>query len=760
MKKSLLCVFSLFLLLTLVFTACKQPVNNDAKITSLPGLHALPAPNVRATGYGPTGVIRVSWDPVANANGYDLYRKSVAGNGKSAVVFLASFSHNTTLTYDDQISDTNEFIVGTKYSYLVVAYSNWSSNDGSGGVGTIITNNEELLVLQNSSKESSAVTFSSSGSNALLGRGMSYPAPKNLKIVKAIQYNTTGNPGDPLNGYDQTDVIRATWKAEPGVRYHVSYGISDGLTKKDPKVPLYFAQIVTPPVGSFNVETLEYDLPIIYGNVTVQVAAIPLAGDTYYEHGKPASASLNVTETYLPTPNIVNVFFQDAESVLLVWEMEEAESYKIYRFVTNDSTYVINDDIFVYDSWKNITNSVWKNYDPAYDYHIAIDSIQDLLPLQLANAQIYYMIIGEKSKAVSLPAMATITNTYKIPDLSATNIGWDAHILDWQGIRLWWTPNPNETYKLYRAVYNVFETQTPTYQEVSLANINVAADGSHGLIDTPAYRNSYMYKLETYGANGKLLGTTYDEVDTLPYYPYIYEYLDLSVTVNPDNLPTAADPDIRAPAYEMGYYISHGSLNNEQFIKLVASDESIKISRTQATGGNVEIAPYEQVGTLISASDIDFNKEYLDNPGPGRFQYKIEVVRGNTVLFTPYFQPAAVSAPTNIGAAWISLNRNTVGSVSTIEVIGAGTTDRINGTKVFVRYANGSSQAIAQDKVLNNNFQAEELTVTRDGNTGNAYSFNVTTAVALSWYIQVYYQTAAQAAVGTYTFLGDFLFDN
>jgi hypothetical protein len=126
MKKTLFMTGGAALLaFVLVFSACKDAYNLTNSAPRLPGPANLKAVNAQE------GVITLTWDPVYDAAGYYVYRKT--GSEPAVGPFKSSGSSNSlfadgTNRYDDIVSDTNRLQAGVAYTYTVVAVSATSTS--------------------------------------------------------------------------------------------------------------------------------------------------------------------------------------------------------------------------------------------------------------------------------------------------------------------------------------------------------------------------------------------------------------------------------------------------------------------------------------------------------------------------------------------------------------------------------------------------------------------------------------------------------
>jgi len=757
MKKSKIFVVGIIGLLVvaggMIFTACSEPEPEpvpepvpELKVEDnlgKEGIETLTATaSVTATVYGPTGFIRVAWEPVSRATKYVLYRKSVDKDGTTAVKFMNQYvgSAATTgtpvsLTYDDKASFSNEFKVDTKYTYKVIAITDWSSTSNEAADSWKPTTVDEWLSLQNKSKDSNTISFDASGDNALLVPGSKLASPKEVNLTKVINYSTTNAA--------KSEAIRVSWKTEPNVGYIVSHSANKGWQKT---FSTYVSEANLNPTADVTAFDgyFAYNIPLSFGEVYVEVIAIHSTTNTqtnarYYLDSDPASVTGTFARTILSTPTNFSVTEIGNGSVKLSWDkMWDAESYKVYRYKYNSNTVSIAGTGQIYESWAEVTDGI-----TYYDDINNANKIQGTLTTELStenNATWQYLLVSVAGDNVSIPASATTTFAFNAPVISATALGWDIVRKDWSGIHVSWTPNKDdETYQVFR--YPIGKN-VATNDDILGTSVDVTgqrqvfADGKHGFIDTPEYRISYRYELVA--TRGTKQAKSHVDVNTTPY----SDFLGIGLTTNntfADPIPAATDTT-RYSAYDHSYEVTG---NIEYLNKLMKDTEVIRVYRAPADASGTETAAYAKIVDITKSQlSVYLAKPQIVPLGPGIWRYKIEVVEGDKVVFTPTGQPNVISAgnPSNMT---ISINRTDSG-VCTFQVNNAAKNARVHGTKLIVRYASSTiNSADAQNKLSGtqpNTFDQYPLTLTRDSTTDNYTTgqFFTATTLGLYWAARVY----------------------
>ena len=135
MKKSLLFGVIVLLALGLAFTACEQPLT-DYNLNV--GHDSLSSPSLTVKKY-PGGVL-LTWEPVINTTGYQVWRQQTSPQQGPAVQ-LGTVTATGITRYADVKSLVNPLSAGSSYRYTVVAQSN-SSTSGATVPNEVVQNSK------------------------------------------------------------------------------------------------------------------------------------------------------------------------------------------------------------------------------------------------------------------------------------------------------------------------------------------------------------------------------------------------------------------------------------------------------------------------------------------------------------------------------------------------------------------------------------------------------------------------------------------
>jgi hypothetical protein len=774
MKKSLL-VFGVIAMMvhSLAFTSCEQPTDQTVTTVSKTELQTLPPPaNVKATAYKESGVIRVTWDAVANAAAYDVYRR---GGNASVQLVRANFTPTTTgtpdpyLVYDDTIGWNNELRAGESYVYKVVAKTNWSTNPAAAtsnpwaAAGSQVTDPYSAIV-QNSSRDSNAVSFGS-----LLPANSKLPSPKNLKVESLVVTDAYVTP------YDKTEIIRASWEKAPGLNYLVRYSLgNEGTVDANGG---YLAAI-TPSATEYLAVTAYQDLPIIRGGkINVEVIAYrPYTGagtaitDVYYLPSDPAANSIEKLPALLAKPSISVGPNGSYGDVALAWtNPATADAYEIYRFITSSGTYTPVPTPgtvtgIIYNDWTNITNAIKasvretavNNLTGEISY-AAVDSPGETAPGQY----LYYAIVAKKGSAKSEAALSNAVTsqfTAAAPALSGWFEGGSISFANsnwWNGIAnvpakvvLQWNNNDTDgyTYKVYRAaaVSNGDTITGPVGNEwqweelTSPITISDAGTSTATIYDAPPLRKAYRYKLVTsytsYANTSSVTNAatvkTLESYTTLSEYPYQTNRVNISLSVNLPELPNPLG-NKRGTAYQLEYKIDETDLAIYQLKTYILQDgEKVRISRNRFAGGYGGYASGDEgadFGQLrqIQKAELNNTSKWLEQNLSGYYDYRIEVIdAADKPLFNDYRTVAYNNSPGP--SAGLTFTRQTGGVVTpgkvrlTVTGANSGIDAYLQGTKVYVKYVTGTTLQNAIDKFNNPAEAATTLELALKQDTVNA----------------------------------------
>jgi hypothetical protein len=127
MKKTLL----IGIIALVVFGACQQPLS-DVKLGIDPASIASPSLTAQKA---PGGVL-ITWPPVENASGYQVWRQRAKGVAQK----VADLNAADNLRFADVNSITNPLASGVDYKYTVIALSNSATSVGGGNPNVVVQN--------------------------------------------------------------------------------------------------------------------------------------------------------------------------------------------------------------------------------------------------------------------------------------------------------------------------------------------------------------------------------------------------------------------------------------------------------------------------------------------------------------------------------------------------------------------------------------------------------------------------------------------
>jgi hypothetical protein len=781
MKKLLLGITGVSLLLIFTLASCENgTTSTNLTTTSMVGLQTLAAPtNVKAIGFGETGVIRVTWEPVANAAGYHVYRKSVAPSnqgGETQWTFKAAVQRPVStptpaaafLGIEDIISQTNEFKPDVTYTYKVVALTNWSSSPYGTNTWPAATANADNvdLVLQNSaSADSNGVKFDAPSTDPK-------KKPKNPLSPAGSQLKTPEITLTPVKTYSATGIseeLQVSWNASPGVKYIVyySYG-SDVLVFYN---ATGFVNSITYTAGQTKAISR---FPLINGKTNVQVVAQQSSG-TYYADSEPAVENYEGAQTILAAVTLTAG--RAGNVVALSWNDDyPGATYQVYRFKAKDTGsggYVSGG--YIFDDWEEITDKI--NAFNAGGNWIASDS-----DMNEENQGYVYMLIATLGDAKSIPAAASVQsvqNDITAQDPYARALPYDPDLKKFRGAQITWTSEYGQTYKLSR--------KAVLLDDVTFSAVIGPKDGSWdtgwvdvsgipspiptpnntganmGLIDEPPVKDAYMYKLVT--TQGSLTAEKYVLLSDYPYYNAVDVELGLSnqpdvqkaVVATPD--PWSGRPENRGTPYTVGVTIT---TNKDELKALLLDADTVNIYRAKYDNNNSEESGTYVLAKSITKSSLD-NKEFVDTPPePGYYKYKAVVVSGgnqlkNTkqhtpnVIATSYTKavPSLVNVPatgTRTGSRFEYTSFTTTGS------------EYIKGQKLYYKYIDADSAPTTDAEWLD--VAATELTYDRTldktkASSVDLYFTGAVTAPASTATTTRYYRLYALKGDGTREIISD-----
>jgi hypothetical protein len=673
MKKLLLGITGVSLLLIFVLVSCGE--SGTADVTSKVELQTLAAPtNVKATAFGKTGVIHVTWEPVVNAKAYDVYRKSAAPanqGGETLFVYKATVNAAATTNggyvgYEDIISTTNEFKPDVTYTYKIVAISDWSSYNKT-TAATDRWNPTADLALQNSSANSNSVKFAAPSTDPK-------KAPKDPLSPVGTKLDTPEITLDTVKAYGTTTVdefLQVSWDVSPGVKYIVyySYGSDDLIIKTN-----FYNQ---PAIVAGQTKAVSR-FPLINGKTNVQLVAqqnIPTTTPPtipYYQDSDPAVKNYEGAKTILPNSSFGFTATPADHMVALVWTDYPGAVYTVKRFTGKTAGYATGGG-YIFDDWTDITDKInavktvtqWNAYDKDLN-----DQDQGYV----------YMLIATLGDAQSIPVTAEAGRPISAPDLatSSSALGWNSEKKEYNGIQLAWTPKLGQTYKLYRkavacdindagTTVTIIGPKTGTWEEGWTEVTGFSAvpnnDGAkYAVIDKPQIKDAYRYKLEA--TEGSLKAESYFDVKAAPYLNVV------NIGVIPSNIPavtpnTAAETTAgwtptkdRGAAYTIGLTLNT-TIQTKDEIKVLVGSDTVEIYRAKTSSSGTEEGPYQKV-TFDQVAFLA-EKEVIDKAlEPGYYKYKAVVVSGTTQIRNLSPNTTAVATSYNVPSFTMAADRKLI----------------------------------------------------------------------------------------------------
>ena len=656
MKKLLLGITGVSLLLIFTLASCENGTNST-DLSTKTTLQTLAAPtNVKATAFGETGVIRVTWDPVVNATGYSVYRKSVAPSnqgGETQWVYLKTTIGGTVtspafLGIEDVIDFTNEFKPDVTYTYKVAALTNWSSASTKvSGDPWDASNN---TVLQNSSADSNGVKFDAPPTdpkkkpkNPLTAAGEQLAAPEfTVESVKSYKVYSSS---------DVQEKLLVSWDTKPGLTYLVYYSYGSDYLIID-------SQFVDQPAIVAGQTKATSTFPLINGNTNIQLVAQHKTG--YYLDSEPVAVKYTGAQTVLTPVNLTAT--RNGKVVLLTWTDDyPGATYQVYRFTSKTTSYATGG--YIFEDWKEITADI-KAFNKGGSWQGAD------LDLNEENQSYVYMLIATLGDAKTIPTTVSVdaeNNGISAPTPVITNLGWDGDNKKFKGVQISWTSVFGQTYKLSRKAVlldddgvNVIGPKTGTWDSDWVDVPGVPATiptpnntgANMGLIDEPTVKDAYMYRLVTTQGSLKPI-EKFAELKGGAYSNTVSVGLSLSnsPTIAPNTAADttagwATDKKNKGTAYTVGITLS----GNKDQLKALLGSDTVKIFRAKynndpnlTPGYQDELGTYQEV--TFAQADFLAQKQVIDGPlDPGYYKYKAVVVSGGNQLKNPAANSSIVSA--------------------------------------------------------------------------------------------------------------------
>jgi hypothetical protein len=599
-------IAGLFLLFIMALWGCASPVD-DITVDGTEQPYAIPGPgNVTARVY--EGIVLLTWDPVPDAEGYQIFRKDNTDNiTKAIAVDSGTYPIGGPFYFIDTASITNNLIDGHSYTYIVYSLSGHSANHRAVAVDAYIGN----------------------------GASSSNEVTANVPDRKSTDDETFAWITVDQESVDIEQVsgnyLQVSWDAQPNLRYLVRYIYGKGLagveTDLFPEIDYGYGNKGYSPLNP----RASVQLPLLgsapaAGNTVIIYALYIGDYDYYYEKYGTASQTESFAKTGVGTPQEFKAFRDAANTtVYFEWEpVDGATGYVVYKAPYNEATEAITGD------WAVVATSTPQEYDGKI-----VASETAAVGLETAY---YYTVIAtgannERSLAADVATvdMAVITAT----DLElAFREPYDART-----IQLTWERIPHDagvTYELHRAtvefggtgVFSSSNTTPVKYGEWT--NISPTADKftqTKGVVvDTPAINNVptintyYIYRLVVKKGN----------LASEPSYELLAER-GAYIKANPYILTQDYDPDnphgvVALKVSSSIYPYTHGAT-------------SIELWRRKYEGGNPQ-EPYTLVNLAPAQAPFtgtDANDQYWLDRDPTiaigtQYQYRIvaKYAIGNT----------------------------------------------------------------------------------------------------------------------------------
>lgn len=316
MKKKSLLLGLAALALAMTYVGCQSPLNPE-NVTTTEAIPSVGDPtNVQAKAY--PGAIVVSWDPVRDATGYEVYRRD---NTTQATVYWTQEVGNTYVA--DILSSTNPLVHDRSYTYVIIALSGQSTYTPSRAVlgegGDIVWNGQSSVTVR-----------------ATVPSTYTVPALTGLSAAKVSSFSLIEN------STVDTELVKVSWTAleyNPGVQVRIDYTFGGNLRG------------ITQWASSDVSNTL---IPLVGGENTIYAGTV-FGDGTYFPTPTRAQITQTFVSSVLPTPNEFTITRDDGNTAYLTWTpVEGAASYEVYKAKAHNSGTSESANITLIGSWEKV----------------------------------------------------------------------------------------------------------------------------------------------------------------------------------------------------------------------------------------------------------------------------------------------------------------------------------------------------------------------------------------------------------------------
>ena len=535
-KAALVGILALVGLLFLA-TSCEQPT--DTSQTRRDTLEKLDSPkNLRVAAV--TGAFIITWDPVLNADEYEVLRRnpsnnawvslgtvvSATGNIGTAQSGASTYSGpgNRDLSYYntvfiDRVSYNNVLEERATYRYMVVAKKN---NYG-------VTQQQYAMRESKAEAGSKRATIPAQGTYEL-----PLPAAADVKFNSFV-YGTYTSSSSTLSSYQDSLEVwwESKWEDSP-VQYRVEYG----YTFEN----IGFSYVIDPST----LVTGEYTyykralFPMLGGDAKVRITAYWEDGVNYYpirqqEYDYTGSAKVLAvpTVTAAPAYNSTTPSY-DSQTIQVSWNaVPGATGYEVYREEQPASSYY------------NTTQSGYDYKNGVIFTQVGATQMQDSsgwylydTPSQTVTEGITYYVIATNTDArSSTPGSSAVINLAPTTSVTLQNIigpyRYDGNGSNAISVTLHWETEEGVTYRLLRAPITTTASSTTAdtigpYVELAATNGTTRTNGEAEYVDSVAndtnplaLYQSYMYMVQATKGDYTAVSSNTQFLTAAPFRSYI-----------------------------------------------------------------------------------------------------------------------------------------------------------------------------------------------------------------------------------------------